>query len=185
MIDIGLTGVAQSGKDSVAQVLVEEFGYTRVAFADGVREMALAIDPIILDLRMGEGGTVWRLSEVVQRMGWDAAKENDEVRRLLQRIGTDAVRNILGFDTWVDLGMKKAAEVDGPVVFTDVRFPNEADAIFESGTIVRVLRPDAPRVASHVSEESMSGYPVYRTILNNGTLDDLRLLVRNFMKELS
>lgn len=190
MIDIGLTGLAQSGKDSVAQVLVEEFGYTRVAFADGVREMALAIDPII-EYTDGTGfGVVYhRLSNLIEWFGWEEAKRQDDVRRLLQRVGTDAVRNILGFDTWVTLGMKKAAEVDGPVVFTDVRFPNEADAIrcgeHLPSVIVRVVRPGVVPVAAHVSEEAMTTYRSGRTILNDGTLDDLRLTVRNLMKELS
>mgnify|MGYP006283771541 FL=1 len=34
---IGLTGYAQSGKDTVASLLVEHYGYERVAFADKIR----------------------------------------------------------------------------------------------------------------------------------------------------
>jgi dephospho-CoA kinase len=36
---IGLTGYAQSGKDTVANILVENYGYQRVAFADPIRAL--------------------------------------------------------------------------------------------------------------------------------------------------
>ena len=35
---IGLTGYAQSGKDTVASILVEKYGYRRIAFADKIRD---------------------------------------------------------------------------------------------------------------------------------------------------
>ena len=38
---IGLTGYAQAGKDSVANSLVQNYGYTRVAFADKIKELLL------------------------------------------------------------------------------------------------------------------------------------------------
>ena len=44
---VTLSGPAQSGKDTLALVLVEDHGWTRVAFADPLKEMALAIDPWI------------------------------------------------------------------------------------------------------------------------------------------
>lgn len=39
---VGLTGVARSGKDTVGRMLVERYGFTRVAFADGLKSMAAA-----------------------------------------------------------------------------------------------------------------------------------------------
>jgi 50S ribosomal subunit-associated GTPase HflX len=44
---IGLSGYAQVGKDTVANILVQHHGYKRVAFADKIRECLFALDPII------------------------------------------------------------------------------------------------------------------------------------------
>ena len=40
---IGLSGYAQSGKDTVANILVQHYGYKRVAFADKIRECLFAL----------------------------------------------------------------------------------------------------------------------------------------------
>ena len=52
---IGLSGYAQAGKDTVAQMLVEDYGYTRLGFADIIKKACYYLDPIIsLDgMRLG------------------------------------------------------------------------------------------------------------------------------------
>ena len=44
---IGLSGFARSGKDEAAKVLVEEFGFKRVGFADKLREVLYALNPLV------------------------------------------------------------------------------------------------------------------------------------------
>ena len=46
-LSVALMGRAGAGKDTVASILTEHRGYARVAFADPLKEMALAVDPII------------------------------------------------------------------------------------------------------------------------------------------
>ena len=46
---IGLTGYAQSGKDSVADILVKNYGYTRIAFADPIRKLLYETNPAVKD----------------------------------------------------------------------------------------------------------------------------------------
>ena len=83
-----LTGCKRSGKDSAAQVLIDR-GWVNLAFADPLRTMALAINPIVnYDFQCN----VVRLKDMVESYGWDFAKRDPEVRRLLQVIGTEAVR---------------------------------------------------------------------------------------------
>lgn len=110
---IGLTGRATSGKDSVGQILVSEYQYTRVAFADALKSMALALDPIVD--RLGQETLLHpvRLHALVRADGWEAAKMNPEVRRFLQALGTEAVRDHLGEDAWIralDLHIRGLAE---------------------------------------------------------------------------
>ena len=42
---IGLTGYAGSGKDTLANILVEEYGFTRIAFADKTKEFLYDLNP--------------------------------------------------------------------------------------------------------------------------------------------
>src|SRR4051794_16838163 len=82
---VGLTGYARSGKDTAAQVLINK-GFNRVAFADPMKNMLYALNPIVVEC------SELRLREIVDRDGWEGAKRLSEVRELLQRVGTDAGR---------------------------------------------------------------------------------------------
>lgn len=166
---IGLIGYAQSGKDTLGKILTDDYGYTRISFADGVREVALAINPFLSD-----GST---LADAVSEFGWDIVKSWPQVRQLLQRVGTEAVRDILGQDLWIDLALRKAGKVRR-AVFTDVRYQNEAEAILRDGGVLwRITRPGVGPVNRHPSETALDLFPVERTIANNGTVEDLRRAV--------
>lgn len=173
---IGLAGRAGSGKDTVAGHLSSCHGYTKVSLADGVRDMALAIDPVV---GYAHPEQYARLSYLVDSDGWEHTKRTvPEVRRLLQVIGTDAVRDMISPTAWVDLAERKAAEVAGPVVFPDVRFPNEAAMIQAHGGLVfyvaRDFRHGPEAEFLHVSETAMDAYPVDGTIYNTRTRIALR-----------
>lgn len=168
---IGLAGFAQSGKDSAARALTSR-GWTRVAFADPVREAVKALDPIV-DC---DGAREVRLCELLAQYSWDEAKQHDEVRRLLQRTGTEAGRQIYGQDCWVDIARRKIDRAIGDVVMTDVRFKNEADMIRDmGGLVVRVDRPGVGPKNNHVSE-SMPFAPD-AVLVNDGTLQDLETAI--------
>lgn len=172
---IGLTGYAGAGKDAVATHLTERCGFTRVAFADALRSSLYALNPII-------GPT--RLQEHVDAVGWDAAKAHPEVRALLQRLGTEAGRNVLGTDIWVDAAMRYA-DLWEHCVISDCRFPNEAAAvIIRKGHLVRVVRPGVEAVNGHISEHALDAFPAAVTIHNDGTLGDLGVKVELAMEEL-
>lgn len=204
---IGLAGAARAGKDTVGRLLVEQHGFTRVVFADGIREAALALDPLI---KIPSGDTV-RLSNVVDFYGWDQAKAIPEVRRTLQRIGSEAGWMIHGQDLWIDLAAKKIGQVhtgshsirkviNGQLthgedlwahtsesfrstVITDVRFAHEVawlDSI--GGVLWRIERPDSElalsgETATHASEAGDLGREPDAVIVNDGSLNDLTVVV--------
>jgi hypothetical protein len=146
---IGLCGVARSGKDSAAQHLIDNFGFTKIAFADGVRQMALGIDPYVhteQPRHYTEGGApMARYSDVLKNIGYENAKALPDVRRLLQRCGTEGGRKIFGDDVWVSAMAHRIgalARRDANIVISDVRFPNEAEFIRRvGGYVIRMLRP--------------------------------------------
>lgn len=169
---IGLMGAKQSGKDSFAQFLVEDHGFARVAFADPMKEILMALDPFIPEPGL-------RLSVIVKRMGWDFAKERyPEVRKLLQRLGTEAGRDILGKNIWINTAADQIARNvrNGvPVVITDVRFENEYREVKEwGGLIVRIERPGLVQVDNHASEQEWRSIVPDHVVVNNGTLENLR-----------
>lgn len=185
---IGLMGYAQSGKDTVAGFLVETHGYTRVAFADKLREAAYALNPIIGLRHTSPDGGAWprsylRLQDVVDSAGWDHAKTTyPEVRRLLQALGTEVGRQVLspalfGDDSlWVRAGL--GARRPGRSVVTDVRFPNEVDAIRErGGQLWRVKRPGYAPVNGHASETAVDDVQADVTLFNDGPLESLEAAV--------
>jgi len=169
---IGLCGYARSGKDATAQFLTEQ-SWKRLAFADAVRDACYALNPIVgYNL---ESGYFNYLQEIVDEIGWDRAKvEYYDIRLLLQKMGTEVGRMLLGESVWVDI-VARQIEPGVNYVITDVRFPNEVEWLKSmGGTVVRITRPDTEPVNAHVSDTGVSSLPVDVVIENDGTLDDLR-----------
>jgi hypothetical protein len=173
---IGLTGYAQAGKDSVANILVEHYGYTRVAFADPIRELLYQTNPAVKD-----GG--YRVQGVVDGYGWDVAKTAfPEVRNMLQSLGVGA-RKTFGDMFWVQQALRQVNS-EGNFVIADVRYPNEAKAIrdYDNSQIWRIKRSGVIPVNAHASETAMDGEKVDQIFVNNGTLDDLKVLIQTRMR---
>jgi hypothetical protein len=174
---IGLNGPAGSGKDTFAGFLVEK-GFKRYSFAKAVKDAALALDPIVwLPMGTGEPGDGYaRLSQIIAEQGWDDAKHNiAEVRRILQNLGTEVGRMILGVNCWVDIVARQWDEDGRPdAVITDLRFPNEAKWVTDNGGhIVRIERPNNPYDigTAHASEQYEPQALI--TITNNGAIHHL------------
>lgn len=167
---VGLSGYAFSGKDTVADILVDELGFRKASFADALRKCVEALDPIV-EMRAG-----LRYSEIIDRYGYERAKsEFPEVRRILQRMGTEVGRNIMGDDIWVDLTMKAIdAEPNVDWVIADCRFPNEYSALSMRGIVGRIQRPGISAANAHVSETALDDFKFDFTLVNDGTIAELR-----------
>ncbi|AFO10928.1 deoxynucleoside monophosphate kinase [Streptomyces phage R4] len=174
---VGLSGYSRSGKNSAAEALVQ-YGWKQAAFADKLREFLLAVDPVIPG---PYGAGLLRLSVLIKDVGWEYAKDHyPEVRALLQRTGTEAGRKLLGSDVWVNALLAEFSDVPALVV-TDVRFPNEAQAVADrGGVLIRVRRPGVgpakDRVGRvHESEVALDGWAFDHTLINDGSVRDLHL----------
>lgn len=165
---IGLCGYAGAGKDAAAQGLTS-MGWTRVAFADPLRQALLNLNPTVHCVGTGQRT---RLSEAVAEHGWDKCKSWPEVRQLLQRLGTEAGRNIHGPDCWVSIARRKIDGLSGNVVITDVRFLNEVNLIRElGGMVIRIERHGVGPVNSHVSD--VMPFEPDEVITNDGSVAEL------------
>ena len=172
---IGLSGYAQAGKDTVAAMLVEDYGYTRLGFADIIKKACYALDPIInLD--------GMRLAHAVEKYGWDEVKTIPEVRRLLQTMGSEVGRDLIDPQIWVELTLFNVRPED-KIVVSDVRFRNEAEEIkWRHGQVWRISRieRDGP-INIHRSETDMDSWDFDQYISNNGTFEELSALVKEIL----
>lgn len=169
---IGVAGFARSGKDTIADYLVREHGYTRLAFADDMRDMLYAINPIVT---YNDIDGFLRVKDFVDANGWDLAKvEYPEIRALLQRLGTDAGRKVLGDTIWTDALLAKARAIGGNIVIADVRFEDECEAVrVNGGKVIRVSRPGISSVNDHISDKRLPDAWVDYEIENGGSIEDL------------
>lgn len=167
----GLIAQKQAGKDSLGNFLVEKHGYENVKMVEPLRRALLTLDPIV----DWDGGEPIRLSEVVEFQGWDTAKEDTpEVRRLMQVFGTEVARDQFGQDFWVNTARRVIQDIldDGvSVVVTDIRFPNEAQMIYDlGGELVKIERPGLPDQDGHASESAWRSIQPDRIFWNDADL---------------
>jgi hypothetical protein len=153
---IGLLGPLGCGKTTVANYLERKYGAKRYSLAGPLKRMVQnAFD--LTDEQVY--GTQAQKAEVDPRY-------NVSPRWLLQRIGTQGVRDTLGKNFWVDYLLQSA---NAPlVVVDDVRFKNESAGLREAGHKVwRINHPDAV-VAGHASEAEWAFAPYDDAINNDG-----------------
>jgi hypothetical protein len=162
----GCSGYAMVGKDSAADALENE-GWTRRGFASALRDILYATNPLV------EGH--WparRVAEIVDFCDWTESKKFPEIRELLQRLGTDAGRMVLGDEFWVRTLFER--NTSDRIVIPDVRFPNEKRAIEDRGGIViRIERDGYGPVNGHVSETALDDDEFKYVLQNDGSIPDL------------
>lgn len=174
---IGIAGWARSGKDTVGGHLINNYGYTRLSFADPMREALKRINPLI---SLDKDGT-WTLVELataLEHSTWDDLKaQSRNIRPYLQRFGTEVGRQMFGENFWVDYAIDSIP--DGTkVVVTDVRFQNEANAVRAlGGKVWRVTRPGVEAANDHISEHDLDDYDFDLTIHNQHSLEELYKMV--------
>lgn len=199
---IGIGGKLASGKDAISDHLVEKHGWVKLGMSDALAEALYILDPYVpihlpdpktetglkgmlsrfLDRkkRTVEIADFQRYSDLFDEVGYVEAKTNEEVRRLLQKLGTEVGRRIISESVWTDIVVrraKEAAEAAPGVIITGIRYPNELDMITDEleGELWWVVRPSlqAGSNAGHSSENSVHETDFDRTIRNDGTLEDL------------
>ncbi|WP_025275009.1 hypothetical protein [Haloglycomyces albus] len=142
---IGLTGYARTGKTTVADILVRDYGYEHRAFASKLKQILREMNPTI---------GYHNLDELLSD-GEEHVKRYPEYRRYLQRLG-HACRRHLGATVWID-ALVRDWNPSADTVISDVRYLNEADAIRQrGGFIVRVTREGVGPANSHDSETELA-----------------------------
>lgn len=168
LVIVGLTGKARSGKDSAANALIQQ-GYIKMAFADPLKRALAALTGEVLNAYHSD-----ELKEAVTpALGITR-------RKGLQDLGT-AIRTTFGSEAFVRLlqyDILRGNPGHRYYVVSDVRYPNEAQALREmGGIIIQVSRPDHAGLtgleALHSSEAGLPPEMIDGTVVNDGSLEDL------------
>jgi hypothetical protein len=184
---IAIHGFKQSGKDTLAKLLVDEFGYTRIAFADRVKDAIHLIFGVSKELLYGSDEDKQQLSPVrwsdVEKV--PERKKDDptflSIRELLQIFATEMCRDKIPSVWYRYLPI----DPQRPTVISDLRFENEAQHLQSLGAvIIRVQRPQA-KASSHASEMGIPEAYIHHNILNNKDLDHFLNLGRALCRELN
>lgn len=200
MIPIGIAGKARSGKDTLAKILCENLGSDQYAFAEPIKAVVNAL--FNWDVRHSEGefkevpclveaitkyniqtsyliASMYGLdkygydtNEFMDILGIDASDSNEITPRIAYQVfGTEYGREQLHENIWCEVAPKEN------VVFSDVRFDNEADMIRAAGgIIIHVKRNEVDAVVmadrGHTSEAGIAQHHKDIIIHNDDTLED-------------
>lgn len=203
---IGVCGFIGSGKDTVADYLVNFHEFRRESFADSLKDSVAAV--FGWDRTMLEGRTKqsreWR--EQVDKWWADRLSMPTLTPRwMLQYWGTEVCRRNFHDDIWIASIENKLRQSGDNIVISDVRFPNEINAIKKmEGKIVWVTRGELPKwydtavqarkgsnqhindmkeMDIHSSEWAWVGTDFDHVIANDGSIDDLYANIRSIISD--
>lgn len=208
---IGICGLIGSGKDTVADYLVNVHGFRRESFAGTLKDAVAAVfgwDRTLLEGRT-KASREWR--EQVDPWWAERLKMPHLTPRwVLQYWGTEVMRKGFHDDMWIAAIENKIRNSKDNVVISDCRFPNEIASIHgANGLIIRTCRgPDpqwfhAAEVVNrgptqnlswasnkailesfnvHASETAWIGTNFDHVLDNNGTMDELYAQVDKIIK---
>lgn len=177
---IALFGKMRSGKDTVTKILVEEHGFKGFAFAQGIGEIIVKYFPTAL--------AYGKPRNHYQHIG-QSLRELDEdvwINYLFKRVLHHKMDLKLNVEN-------KNKNIPFRVVVTDGRQLNEADRLRKEGyLIVKVEAPIEERLKrmkesgddfnekslSHETEEQVELVRPDITIINDGTIEDLKRKVK-------
>ena len=177
---IGFAGKKRSGKDTAFDAL-KGMDAKRYAFADMLKEACKMLFGLTEEQAYGDK------RETLTEILWENIPENikdkysigkDKIhmnaREILQIFGTEVCRRMFDDEIWINATFRQIKK-DKPelAVITDVRFPNEANAILEkNGGIFKVIRPSQTSGDGHESETALDNYHEWDAILvNDGSIE--------------
>jgi hypothetical protein len=205
MTIIGVCGFIGSGKDTVADYLVNFHEFRRDSFAATLKDAVAAV--FAWDRELLEGRTKqareWR--EQVDPWWAERLGMPDLTPRLvLQLWGTEVARKSFHDDIWIASVENKLRNSQDSIVISDCRFPNEIKSIKQAGgKVIWVKRGPLPTwyhlakaanegkknaqdmlegLGIHVSETAWVGTEFDQVIDNNGSIEELYDQIKNLVQ---
>jgi hypothetical protein len=175
---IGLGGEAGSGKSTLANILVTRYGFTRMAFADPLKDM---LRVILIEFGYQPDHAMRWIDGEFKEVPCPAL-DGKSCREALQKLGTEWGRDQISQKLWINLLMARLDGLDASVthvVVDDVRMDNEADALLAYSWspcgIYRMVPKGDPRrhPPRHRSEVGVSSHLISGDIVHDYTMQAL------------
>ena len=179
---VGLTGLAGCGKDTLAGLMASG-GWTRVAFADALKDLCIEF------LGLSHDDVYTQEGKMRRNEFWGMTN-----REILQKVGTEAMRNGFDKDVWVkiaELKIRRLLSEGRKVMVTDCRFDNEAQMVLRLGGLVYEIRRTgnesnlSESEQRHASEQGISHKYVTGMLLNDRSIPYLKDEFINAVAEFS
>jgi len=205
---IGINGKIGSGKDTIGKIIqglcLTNKGqvFEIKKFAGKLKQIGSILSGVSAEkfedqeFKKQEMPECWNK---LQQSGRSKVSMPMTYREFLQKIGTEAMREGLHTNVWVNalfadytakwIPTGNAIEEDEVSlekqypnwIITDMRFPNEMDAVeLRWGITIKVVRPGTA-VGTHLSETALDDAKFDYEIINDGTLEDLVHKVRDIL----
>ena len=181
---IGICGLIGSGKDTVAERLVNEHGYKRDSFAKSLKDAVASMFNWDRDMLEGRGESSRHWREQPDKFWSERFGREVSPRTILQQFGTEVMRGQMYDGIWLDSCMGRYRGQN--TVIADTRFPNEIKTIkAHGGKIILVKRGQDPDwftsyvegniipTGIHSSEYLWAKSEFDFTINNDGTKEEL------------
>jgi hypothetical protein len=182
---IGLLAKKRHGKDTLADYLVNRYGFNKDALAEPLKNVCKELFLLSDEQMYGD------LKEIVD------TRYGVSPRQIFQFIGTDLLRKQMGNlipslkdNLWINLlqiRYTNALKSNPAVRFVvaDIRMENEADMIKElNGIIIKIDRPSKKDVDEHFSEQIDKVKNYDYLISNEGTIEEYYIKIDTIMKDL-
>lgn len=186
MFKIGISGKANSGKNTAAELIrnmlykeCNAYDTKTMAFADPVKEIVKIMFPHVKRNHL-YGSSKFR--KTIIKGAKDKSGNPLTIRQALIEVGTVMGRG-MNDSIWLDVFderlKKHEVHCDG-IVVTDVRFPNEFFHLKEKGFILLRIKRDNQEQIDNISEttQDLIRNSEFDIVLdNNGTLDQLKIAI--------
>ena len=161
---VAISGKKGSGKDTVADFLVQEFNFTKLSFAAPLKEVCcilFSMDPMYFEHR--------ELKE-----SWKHPETDMTPREILQYVGSDLMRKSFP-NIWINIMKKKLHDRTKNYVISDLRFTNEYEFLrtLDHVTFLNMKRGSIETKDTHISENGLTVNDDFKIIENQGTKEEL------------
>ena len=166
-----LTGLAGSGKSTVAKYLEEHHNIKEFALADKLKQLVFRLCKTF-DVPINSVEDLYNV----------ATKNN--YRKYMQQVGTECCRAVFGNNFWCEQ-LKQSIQAYGKdVVISDIRFLNEYAYFKDHSVCIKITgrQFDDPNMHKHASELEIMNIPCDYEIVNDGTLEELYAKVEGVLK---
>jgi hypothetical protein len=189
---VAICGAKRAGKDSIARVLQEEYGYEHLQISRRLKEACQVLFGFTADQLESDAKETadprWGVSprRVMQYLGTEVFQYGIHEPSGLPELNAHVTPREFWIKATLDFVDRNGT--DRKYVITDLRFLHEERLLKERGAfIVKVVREANPcaRTDMHVSEREYLAIKEHVLVINDGSLVDLRskLMVPDFFRQ--